>query len=235
MSSNGNDDDAARTDEQAGGAAADSSRVVDLAQRASLIVQQSATILEEEIAAGIQAAREIEARFLDVESLRGGDDSRFSRRLRRDVHEVVDIVVDLIESGARGAGGLAVRAVSLKPSSDRNARRPVPGNIPTLTPSAPLNAGGTAEISMILENDSDTETDEFSFESSDLINAASGARIAAGGIAVSPTPVIIAPRGSSTVTVQVAIPEGAVPGVYSGLLQATRLDQLRAILTVCVE
>lgn len=216
--------------------AGDDSFVVDLAERTSFIVQQSASILEEEIAAGIQAAKEVEARFLDVESLRGGDDNRFSRKLRRDVHEVVDIIVDLIEAGAKGAGDLAARAVSLRSSSDGNgARRPVPGNIPTLTPSTPLNPGGTAEISMTLENDSDSETDEFSFETSDLINAASGARIEADGIDVSPTPVIIGPRGSSTVTVHIRVPENAVPGVYSGLLQATRLDQVRAIITVCVE
>ena len=87
---------------------------------------------------------------------------------------------------------------------------------------------------MTLENDSDVETDEFHFNSSDLINAASGDKISSNQIKVSPSPVTIAPKGVSNVIIYVEVPADTASGVYSGLLQATKLDKLRAILTVQV-
>jgi len=208
--------------------------IENFAQRASEVVGRSAAILEEEIAAGIVAARQVEEKFIDVEKMRGGDQNRFGRKVRRDVHDVVDILVDLIESGVKTAGGLAQRAVRLQPTGGFGSRHPAPGNIPTLTSGAPLKPGSTGEISMTLENDSDAETEEFHFTSSDLINAAVGDQIASTQIKVSPSPVSIAPKGVCTVTIHVEVPVNTAPGVYSGLLQATRLDRLRAILTVQV-
>jgi len=206
----------------------------DFAQRAAEIVGRSASVLEEEIAAGILAARQVEEKIIDVDTLRGGDQNRFARKMRRDVHDVVDILVDLVESGVKTAGGLAQRAIRLRPGEGPGSRQPPPGNIPTLTPSAPLAPGGTAEIVMTLENESDAETEEFSFKASDLINAAVGEQIDADQIQISPSPVSIAPNGTCRVTIQVAVPANTPPGVYSGLLQATRMDRLRAIVTVQV-
>ncbi len=206
--------------------------VEQIAQRASEVVGKSAAILEEEIAAGILAAKQVEEKFINVEELRGGDNDRLSRKVRRDIHEIVDIIVDLAESGIRGAGGLVQRAVRLKPGRGNGRHRPVPGNIPTLMPASPLEPGGTAEVCMTLENDSDSETSEFAFRTSDLINAITGDRISSTQITVTPAPVVIEPKGQSNVTINVEIPTETAPGCYSGLLQATDLDQLRAILSL---
>jgi len=206
----------------------------DFAQRAAEIVGRSATVLEEEIASGIVAARQVEEKFIDVDKLRGGDHNRFARKMRRDVHDVVDILVDLVETGVQSAGGLAQKAVKLRPEQGFGSRQPPPGNIPTLTTGTPLEPGGTAEIKMTLENVSDTETEEFNFTASDLINAAIGEQIDAEQVSISPSPVSIAPNGECTVTIQVKVPPKTPAGVYSGLLQATRMDRLRAILTVQV-
>jgi hypothetical protein len=43
---------------------------------------------------------------------------------------------------------------------------------------------------------------------------------------------IIEPQKATILTVIVNVPDNASPGVYSGLLQATRMDQLRAVLTI---
>ncbi|MEM9057089.1 MAG: hypothetical protein AAGD86_06410 [Pseudomonadota bacterium] len=209
-------------------------RLGDFAQRAAEVVSRSANVLEEEIAAGILAARQVEEKFIDVDKLRGGDQNRFARRVRRDVHDVVDILVDLVETGVQSAGSLAQRAVKLRPARGSGSRQALPGNIPTLTTSAPLAAGGTAEINMTLENDSDAETEEFSFTASDLVNAAVGEQIDAAQVAISPSPVTIAPNGTCDVHIHVKVPPKTPPGIYSGLLQATRMDRLRAILTVQV-
>ena len=206
----------------------------EFAQRAAEVVGRSASVLEEEIAAGILAARQVEEKFIDVDKLRGGDQNRFARKMRRDVHDVVDILVDLVESGVQSAGGLAQRAIRLRPGQGPGSRRPAPGNIPTLTSGAPLEPGGMAEITMTLENDSDAETEEFNFTASDLINAAVGEQIDAAQVTISPSPVSIAPKGVCNVTIHVKVPPGTPAGVYSGLLQATRMDRLRAILTVQV-
>lgn len=206
----------------------------DFANNASEIVEKSATILQEEIAAGIQAARAVEAKFLDVEALRGGSKDRFSRRVRRDVHDVIDIVVDLVEAGVKGAGGMALRTIRIRPGGADEERRPVPGNIPTLSAPAPLKPGESTEIDMLLENSSEEETEEFVFFSSDLINAASGDRISADRVGVSPSPVVISPRDTANATVRISVPDDTRHGLYSGLLQATRLDKLRAIISIQV-
>lgn len=200
------------------------------------IVQQAASILEEEISVGIAAARRIEERFIDVDKLRSSPSEEVMQRFRRDAHEVVDILLDLANQATNLLGGLTQRIV---PTGGTDlgggalSGAPVPTGIPALTVSEPIPPGRSASVPMTLENDSSSTTETFHFISSDLINA-TGERLAAEQIQFTPATLVIGPRGSATVVVTVAVPEGTPTGVYSGVLQATKLEQLRAVLTVRV-
>ncbi len=205
-----------------------------LAQTTSEVVQKAASILEEEIAAGILAAKQVEQRFLNVQELRERDGERVTPRFRRDAHEVVDIFIDLVESGMQSLGGLARRVVTIRPGNRRKAPT-AQGNIPNIRSSGPVRAGETVEVKIVLDNESDGEIEEFRFQSSDLVSAASGERIASECVVFRPSQVVIPPNGSAEVTVSVAVPAATPPGLYSGLIQATRMDQLRAVLTIEVE
>jgi hypothetical protein len=103
------------------------------AETTSRVVQQAASILEEEIAAGIVAARQIEGRFVSIEQLRGGKPEEVMQRLRRDAHDVLDILVDLVHVTVRAAQTLAQRVVRVSAAVDRKARAGPGPSVPVLS------------------------------------------------------------------------------------------------------
>jgi hypothetical protein len=202
------------------------------AKTTTRIVQQAAAILEEEVAAGILAARQVEDRFLDTEELRSTDPTKVLPRFRRDAHEVVDIVIDLIGATAQTAGRLAKRAISIRGGTERTVSE-APASTPTLVTAVPIPSGGSGELSLVVENDGDAATDRFQFHSTDLVNV-DGHRIHASQITFEPEAVSVSPHQSERVVVHIAVPPDAPAGEYSGLIQSSRRDGLRAAVTVQV-
>lgn len=206
-----------------------------LAGRTSRIVQQAASILEEELAAGIVAARDVEARFVDVHKLREADPKEVMQRFRRDAHDVVDILIDMVTVATNAAGGLAQRAVMVRGAkrADGSPAPPAFGT-PSLDVPHKVKAGESIEVPLSLENSGDAPTEAIEFHSSDLVSA-SGERIESARITFAPQPLVIGARQSEVVKVTVSVPAGTPPGTYAGLLQASKLQQLRAVVTVQIE
>jgi len=207
------------------------------AQTTSRIVRQAASILEEEIAAGVVAAKQVEQRFIDVDALRSGDPGEVIQRFRRDTHEVVDILLDLAHAASRSLGDVAGRAVRLRPAGIGAARPAAKESFmagpstPTLNLPQPLEPGGSSEVVMNVENDSDSPTAAFEFHNTDLIDQ-SGNRIPADQVTFSSESLTVGPHQTEKVAIRVTVPVGTPPGLYSGLLQASRLDNLKAILVI---
>ena len=206
-----------------------------LAGRTARIVHQAASILEEELAAGIVAAREVEKRFIDVQKVRGANAEEVMQRFRRDAHDVVDILIDMVTVATNAVGGLTQRVVTVGA-----ARRAEGGSTPASfgTPSLgvphKVKAGQSIEVPLSLENSGDTPTEALEFHSSDLVSC-TGARIVAGQVSFVPRSLVIAARQAEVVKVTVAVPADTPPGTYAGLLQASKLEQLRAVVTVQIE
>src|SRR3954451_19881713 len=122
-----------------------SRRVRGVSDLAGQIVGQAASILEEELAAGIGAAREIEDRFVDVESIRATDPNRVVQRLRKDAHDVVDIIVDLVDVAITSTGAIGGRAVAVTmraPEDNGGAAREEAGpQVPALVIPEPVHVG----------------------------------------------------------------------------------------------
>ncbi len=206
------------------------------AETTSRIVRQAASILEEEIAAGVVAAKQVEQRFIDVDTLRTGDPGEVIQRFRRDTHEVVDIILDLAHAASRSVGDVAGRAVRLRPAGmaprSRTAETLMGGaSTPTLTLPEPLEPGGSSEVVMNVENDSDAPTAAFEFHTTDLVDQ-EGNRIPADRVTFSSDALTVGPHETGKVSIRVTVPEGTPAGIYSGLLQASRLENLRAILVI---
>ncbi len=204
-----------------------------MAGTTSRIVNRAASILEEELATGIGITQNLEQKVMDVDKLRSADLQEVIQRFRKDAHDVVDILIDLMNVATSTLSSLGERAVSIgirdtpRQMGNNRAETGIPSlAVPTLT-----KPGEVVEIPLTLENASDKPTEAFFFHSSDLVNT-SGERILAQQISFSPERLIIEPQKSTTVTVIVRVPENASPGIYSGLLQATRMDQLRAVLSI---
>jgi hypothetical protein len=208
-------------------------------ESATNLVQRAATILEEELAAGIVAAQRVEGQFIDVKALHEpSDNGELLVRFRRDAHDVIDILVDLAASAADGLSGAARRAIRItasdepRPSTSKAgaANRDV---IASLTVPEPVNPGGTAAVSMSVENDGEQPTEDFALVFSGLVSD-TGAQIAADRIEFTPKLLNLPAHGRERVEVQVHVPADATPGVYSGVVQATKLDHVRAVLVVTV-
>jgi hypothetical protein len=203
---------------------------------ATRVVTQAASILEEELAAGIVAAQAVEGRFVDVERIRSADSEAVLQRLRRDAHDVVDIIIDLVDVAVSSTGSLGRRAVSLGAPAEGNgapvseARGP---RVPALVVADPVPAGTDARTTLAVENNSEHSTSEFSFACSDLVSAR-GRRIPADAVSFSPQTVSVGADDTAKVTVTVAVPAGTPAGFYSGLVQAGGLEQVRAVLTLQV-
>ena len=203
--------------------------IKDFTETTGRVVRQAADILEEEVAAGISAVKKLEEGFVDVGELRASEKDQVLQRFRRDAHEVVDIALDVLSTASRYVSDLAGEAVTIRSGPRHGAGTASRNATPTVRLSEPILPGQKGEITMTLENSSPDEDTEFSFVGTDLIGEG-GAKIASGNIVFKPTKVRMAPGETADVTVTVKVPKTTPSGVYTGLIQATKLEQLRAVL-----
>lgn len=208
--------------------------VAGVAGVASQVVFQAAAIMEEEIAAGIVAAKQVEKHFVNTSVPPSDRSNVLMQRFRKDLHEVVDMVLDVVDVATNYVGmpnqsDIRIRSVKQKEQSDHLAN----GQLPTLLMPEPANAGERVELTISLENNSTESTGEFGFASTDLIST-SGNRISARQVKFAPPLVSIAAKETEEVTISVNIPRGKQIGTYSGLIQATRNYQLQAVMVVRV-
>jgi hypothetical protein len=202
------------------------------------IVIKAATIIEEEVAMGLGAAKRIEQRFLDVNALRGKPPDAVMSRFRRDAHEAVDIILDVITAAAVATGERAGRFINVTAS---RAAGPVAADgapnaglrLPTVRVPGVVAPGTVAEFAMALENESDTATVEFTLHAGELVSA-SGARIAADRVHFEPATLAVAPHDTGKVTVRIDVPAKTDAGTYEGLVRATQLEGLKAVLALTV-
>jgi hypothetical protein len=207
--------------------------LVRMAAGSARIVQQAASTLEEELALGVAAAKRVEMRLVDVDKLRAGDPADVMQRFRRDAHEVVDILLDMLVLASNSLGALSERVVSVRPGA---AAAPKKGGdaSATLRMPQPIAPGASLSLPMTLENAADVATETLRLQCADLLSD-SGARLAASQVGFVPEQLSIPARSAATVQITVTVPPDASPGTYAGLLLASQPDQVRAVLIVQVE
>jgi hypothetical protein len=208
-------------------------KLKDIYNTSSRLVLEAASILEDEIASGIIAAKKAESRLINVKHIRSTDQENLILRFRKDAHEILDIVVDLVTVATQYLDKLAKLDIVWGEGRERKKQSSTSDGIPTIHISEEIAAGKSAKIFMSLENSGTSKTEEFRLYCTDLVNAA-GKRIAYRAINFSPSVVTIAPLESSKVEIEIKVPKSAPPGKYSGLIQAQNMDALRAILLVNV-
>lgn len=104
---------------------------------------------------------------------------------------------------------------------------------PVLSPVGPVAPGGTAQISISLVNEDDQPA-QIGFLNTGLVGE-DGAQISAENISFQPREVTLKPGSTGVVIARMTIPGQTRCGVYSGLIRASRLDYLHAVLVVQVE
>lgn len=207
-------------------------------EAAPAVVIKAVSILEEEVAMGLGAMKRIEQRFLDVDALRKDDPDAVMSRFRRDAHDAVDIILDVLTAAAQTVGQQAGRFVNVTagaaPATRDGAGGASPGAaVPALRIPGRVAAGASGSVTLALENPSTTGTADFALQASDLVSA-SGGRIPATSVHFDPAHLDVGPGKAGRVEVTVAVPDGTPAGIYDGILRATTLEGLRALLSVVV-
>jgi hypothetical protein len=126
-------------------------------------------------------------------------------------------------------------------SSASAAESPMYGNrhdaaaapAPVLSPSTPVAPGTTAQICIALVNEDDQPA-PIAFLTTGLVGE-DGARISPEQITFTPREVTLGPGDTGEVTVRVLVPPQTRCGIYSGLVRASQLDYLHAVLVVRVQ
>ena len=101
-----------------------------------------------------------------------------------------------------------------------------------LTAPGAVAPGGLAVIEFSLVND-DNRPAPVAFFCTGLVGDA-GARIGADQVSFEPPALTLAPGLTHRVSVQIAVPAQAAPGLYAGLMRASQIDHLQAVLTLRV-
>ncbi len=115
----------------------------------------------------------------------------------------------------------------------RDATAPVLEPAPVLSASAAVAPGGTAQIVVSLVNE-DEEPARIVFFGTGLVGD-DGALIPAERLSFQPLELILEAGKSGDVTVEIGVPANAPGGTYSGLIRASQLDDLHAVVVVRVE
>jgi len=182
--------------------------------QAASIVSQAASVLDEEMARGVLAARSA-----GTTAPYGRSDA--SNPALRQMHEFVDSVAALWPSLQ---GSPAQRPVASQPAaSDADP-------LAEVRPRVTVKPAQRATISMTLRN-SESRPVRLVPAATDLLGSRGG-RIASSLLEFTPSELSLEPQEQKDLAIATTVPVDAAPGCYSGLLVVRGLDYLRALITI---
>lgn len=210
----------------------DPNGVMNNAQR---ILNTAVDVLEEEIAAGILAAKKIEKKVIDVDEVRGGNAEELMSRIRRDTHDAVDIFLDALTVIANYVNGLSETVEKSKKNGvAKDTPHPVSGyQVPTVKNDLPVKAGESMDITIELSNDDNEKPMDVSLRKAVLVGPDEN-RIAAKNITISPQIFTLKPLGKQKVHIAVRVPAICTPGSYSGLFIDNKNTRICTVVVVDV-
>lgn len=185
-------------------------------QQAASIVAQAASILDEEMAKGVLAAR------------RSASDTPYGQPdvnnpLLRQVHELVNNIAAVWPMLQRG---MAQQPGSYR--SESSEEEPVA----ELRPRVTVRPGERATISMTVCN-SESRSVRLVPIATDLLGSRGG-RIPNAVLEFSPSEFNLEPQQQRDMAIAMTVPAGTAPGCYSGLLVVSGVDYVRALITIDV-
>jgi len=184
--------------------------------QAASIVSQAASILDEEMARGVLAAR------------RAADTAPYGRPdgtnpVVRQLHELVDNIA---------AVWPAVPSTRVDQSPYERGANDA-GSLAELRPRATVTRGQRATIAMTLCN-SESGAVCLVPDATDLLGSRGG-RIPCSLLEFTPSEIRLEPKEQRDLSIATTVPLDVAPGCYSGLLVVKGVDYLRALITIEVE
>lgn len=205
----------------------------NMLNNAQRVLSSAVNVLEEEIAAGILAAKKIEKKVINVDDIRN-DPENLLNRIRKDTHEVVDLFLDgfialssqlkILSDNVAGQTGAAK-------NTDTTTEKKQKNSIIILQPDEAAKPGGTAVVYMTLSDDEITKPVKIKLQKNDLTGPFNE-KIPLKNITIQPSSVVIMPGKTSEVAIHVKIPAACKPGHYTALFTDTNNTSVKAIINI---
>lgn len=205
----------------------------NMLNNAQRVLSSAVNVLEEEIAAGILAAKRIEKKVINVDDVRNNPENLLNR-IRKDTHEVVDLFLD-------AAIALSSQLKTLTDSvakQTENIQKPETVSsqkqkdaVTVLQHDGPLKAGETATLYMNLSDQDINEPLKIQLKKNDLVGPLQQ-KISSNNISIKPASVILKPGESMEVAIRIKIPASCKPGHYTTLLTDVENPLLRTVISI---
>ena len=200
-------------------------KVINNAQR---ILTSAVDVLEEEIAAGILAAKKLEKKVINVDELRNAAPEELMSRIRRDAHDAVDLFLDAITALSNQITNLTESVNGMKTKA---ADKPAAREIPVVQNDVPAKPGQRVELPVLITNHSKEKAMQVELAKSELIGPL-GAKISTRSIEIVPKSFMLVPEEAKEVMIKILIPSTSKPGSYSGLFQDINNPQMKMVVTI---
>ncbi len=225
------------------------------------LISSAVNVLEEEIAAGILAAKNIEKDVIDVDDIRSDPNDLFNR-IRRDTHEAVDLFMDAFTAISKQLNDLA----ALNKTANTGSQAEAGGKNTNRNGAAPRQnpqTSGTAESTRRSKTtQSETENggvillsggrplkpgESVDLQFSLLEDGKTAGKIAfrktnligvddlvihSRALKITPPKLTLQPNVEEQVNVRVSIPKNAAAGHYNSFITATSEQNIRIVLDI---
>ena len=201
---------------------------------AQRVLSSAVNVLEEEIAAGILAAKKIEKKVIDVDDIRNNPEDLMNR-IRRDTHEAVDLFLDALTAISKQLGFLSntisKETENVKKTTAPDNEKKQANTIPVIENDAPIKPGQTAVMYMSLSDDSAKEPVNVQLQKTDLTSLLQQ-KILGRYIQLTPSSFVLKPGEEKEITIQVKLPKNCKPGHYSALITDILNPSIKTVVAI---
>ncbi|MGG9960481.1 hypothetical protein [Ferruginibacter sp. SUN106] len=202
---------------------------------AQRVISSAVNVLEEEIAAGILAAKRIEKKVIDTDSLKSDPDDLMNR-IRRDTHEAIDIFLDAFAALSKQVGILNTTLTKNNTAEATTATKSTnaAANVFTVIEAdAPAKAGQTIKLSMSIGNTATKETVKVQLVKNNLTGNGTQ-KILSRYITLTPATFNLKPGEEKEVTIIVKLPAAVKAGRYCSLITDANNTLVKTVFEITV-
>jgi hypothetical protein len=203
---------------------------------AQRILSTAANVLEEEIAAGILAAKRIEKKVIDTDKL-NDDPQELMSRIRRDTHEAVDLFLDAMTALTQQLG---ILTNNIKKEESTAAEKQTTTSAKQTNPfvnlaatELPVKAGDMVVLHLSLSNDHSTDPVTIVLIKSDLAGIA-GQKIIAKNVVLDPASFVLQPKEEKEISITISVPKSTKAGHYAALYTDEKNPMIRTVVAIDV-
>jgi hypothetical protein len=206
----------------------------NLVNNAQKVINSAVNVLEEEIAAGILAAKRIEKKMINVDEVRD-DSQNLMNRIRKDTHEALDIFLDALAALSKQVGILtdSVSKENKTAAKPATPAAPVPeknNSVQIIEYDKPVTAGNELVFSFLISDDAIKAPVTLDFQRSDFTGPGNQ-KVVAKYILIKPSSFLLNPGEEKEIDIHVNLPNTCLPGHYNAILTVSQLPLVKIILS----